>query len=266
MFREEGYIFEYLNSCDDYIPIIDIYSVICCFISLKVLNKAQHIILHYHSNTDSVHLGWIKKMLIGALSIVGVDILFTIGELIWGALSWNSFYLIATGIVFVLVYLGYHGLMQSRVLVPNFLFDKHNSIEEDRKEPVISIEENEEKTQPFYNETEVQDLKQLLIHLMENEKPFLDPDLSLRSLAKLLEVKEKKLSAFLNQYLDISFYTYINEYRVNEVKEKLSDPANNHLKILAIAYDCGFNSKTSFNRIFKNTVGTSPSLYKKQFL
>ena len=63
-----------------------------------------------------------------------------------------------------------------------------------------------------------------------------------------------------------SSYTYINEYRGNEVKEKLSDPANHHLKIMAIAYDCGFNSKTSFNRIFKNTVGTSPSSYKKQFL
>ena len=62
------------------------------------------------------------------------------------------------------------------------------------------------------------------------------------------------------------FFDFINEYRLDEVKQALTDPAKQHLKILAIAFDAGFNSKTSFNTIFKKHTGMTPSEYRQQAL
>ncbi len=261
MYTDE-YLFEYLRICDDFISVINAYSVICCFISLYILNRIQHVILHYHSNTDSVDLGWIKKLLIGVLTIIGVDLLFTLGELFWGELSWNSFFLISIGIVFLLGYLGYHGLAQSRVLLPMFLFEYHFPKETQKKtETFISKKEG---IRSKYDKSEMKDLGVLLKNLIEKEELFLEPDLSLGYLAELLSTSDKKISTLLNQHMNISFYNYINGYRVKEVMRKLNDPTYDNITLLAIAYECGFNSKTSFNRIFRNMVGISPSEFKKQ--
>ena len=96
------------------------------------------------------------------------------------------------------------------------------------------------------------------------KKPFLDENVSLKSLAELLAVSDKKLSAILNQHMEISFYDYINGYKVEDVIMKMKEPSYNKYTLLAIAFESGFNSKTSFNRIFKKVTGLSPSAYKKQ--
>ena len=98
---------------------------------------------------------------------------------------------------------------------------------------------------------------------MQNNKPYLDPALSLYSLASSLNWSKNELSAVLNQHLKTNFYEYVNYYRVEEVKRRLKKN-NNRFTVLAIAYDCGFNSKASFNRIFKQETGFTPSDYMKQ--
>jgi AraC-like DNA-binding protein len=60
-----------------------------------------------------------------------------------------------------------------------------------------------------------------------------------------------------------NFYNLVNDYRVEEVKRRLEDPQYKHLTILAIAYDSGFNAKSSFNTIFKEKTGSTPSEYLK---
>ncbi|WP_353959585.1 helix-turn-helix domain-containing protein [Aequorivita aurantiaca] len=76
-------------------------------------------------------------------------------------------------------------------------------------------------------------------------------------------MSDKKLSELLNQQLSTNFYNLINEYRVNEVKQKIKDKEYYKYTLLSIAHDCGFQSKTSFNRVFKQKTGMSPSLYKE---
>ena len=66
----------------------------------------------------------------------------------------------------------------------------------------------------------------------------------------------------MNLELKKNFYTFVNELRIEEVKEKLRDPKNDNLKILSLAYDSGFNSKATFNRIFKQYVGLTPLEFK----
>ncbi|NAY92189.1 helix-turn-helix domain-containing protein [Muricauda sp. JGD-17] len=102
-----------------------------------------------------------------------------------------------------------------------------------------------------------------IIAYMEDERPYLHNDLSLPKLSKDLNKPKYLISQVLNVELGKSFYEFLNEYRYNEVKSRLSNPEYHHLTILAIAYDSGFNNKNTFNKVFKKHAGMTPSEYLK---
>ncbi|MCP4312951.1 MAG: helix-turn-helix transcriptional regulator [Bacteroidetes bacterium] len=103
-------------------------------------------------------------------------------------------------------------------------------------------------------------IKQLEDHMGEL-KPYKDRELTIFDLSDQLQIPRHFLSEVINKHLGKNFYTLVNEYRIEEVKERMEDPAFKHLTILAIAYDAGFNSKSSFNTIFKQKTGQTPSEY-----
>ncbi len=105
-------------------------------------------------------------------------------------------------------------------------------------------------------------LNQLTLFMTE-EKPFLDGDISLIALAGSLDVNPKALSFVINEHIHKNFNNYINDWRIEEVKKRLNDKEYNQLKMLTIAFDCGFNSKSTFNLAFKKATGLSPSEYRK---
>jgi len=102
-----------------------------------------------------------------------------------------------------------------------------------------------------------------LNNLMENEKTYRDPDLTLRDLAEKIEITPHNLSELLNVCLNQNFYTFVNNYRVEEVIKALENRKIDE-NILTIAYEAGFKSKTSFNRTFKKVTGLTPSGYRKR--
>jgi AraC-like DNA-binding protein len=102
-----------------------------------------------------------------------------------------------------------------------------------------------------------------LYSLLNDEKIYLDPNISLHVFSNKIGVTAQILSAFLNEELDISFNDLINKYRVEEFKKLINQPENEVLTIIAVAKKCGFNSKSSFNRAFKKFIGTTPSDYFK---
>ena len=104
----------------------------------------------------------------------------------------------------------------------------------------------------------------LLLNYMDEDKPYRNSNIRLDDIAQALDIPPHHLSQVINQLLDVNFNEFINAYRVEEVKQKLLNPSHAHLNILALAFDAGFNSKTSFNRIFKQFTGKTPSLYKSQ--
>ena len=103
-----------------------------------------------------------------------------------------------------------------------------------------------------------------LLTYMEDEKPYRDSNIRMDDIANALDIPSHHLSQIINELLEVNFNEFINAYRVEEVKQKLRNPAHAHLNILALAFDAGFNSKTSFNRIFKQFTGKTPSLYRTQ--
>ena len=100
--------------------------------------------------------------------------------------------------------------------------------------------------------------------LMTEKQPYLDPELSLRSLAGMLELPPNHLSQLLNEGFDKNFSEFVNAYRLEIFKQKAAESRNQQFTILALAYDSGFNSKTVFNTFFKKQVGKTPTAYWKE--
>jgi AraC-like DNA-binding protein len=111
-------------------------------------------------------------------------------------------------------------------------------------------------------ETAERYLKRLL-QLMETEKLYLDSGLTISKLAEKLSVPAPHLSQTINERLSQNFIDFINTYRVEEAKRRLLDPAWKHYSVLAIAEEVGFNSKSSFNSVFKKHVRMTPSEFRK---
>jgi len=102
-----------------------------------------------------------------------------------------------------------------------------------------------------------------LEQLMQEQKIFLDPEITIDKLSGLANTNRHCLSQVLNERAGQSFYDYINQYRVNEAKRLLLDPGYSNQKIASVAYDAGFNSLSAFNEVFKKMTGTTPSQFKK---
>lgn len=102
-----------------------------------------------------------------------------------------------------------------------------------------------------------------LLNFVQEEQPYLDPNLSLRSLAEQIEIHPNQLSWLLNEQLAQNFNEFVNHRRVDHFKVLARDPANSHISLIGLAFESGFNSKTVFNTFFKKTTGMTPSEFLK---
>jgi AraC-like DNA-binding protein len=102
-----------------------------------------------------------------------------------------------------------------------------------------------------------------LAAFMQKSRIYLDPDLSLELLATRMKMSRHHLTQLLNEKLEKNFYSFINEYRIGEAIDRLNDPTL-QVNILSLAFDCGFNSKSSFNNYFKKITGSTPTAYRKE--
>ncbi|SEJ34628.1 TolB amino-terminal domain-containing protein [Cyclobacterium xiamenense] len=113
------------------------------------------------------------------------------------------------------------------------------------------------------SEADATDYLRVLEQFMETESPFLDPSLSLRSLANQLEMHPNQLSWLLNEKQGKNFNAYINGFRVAHFIKLLADPRNASISLIGLAYESGFNSKTVFNTVFKKETGMTPKEFHK---
>lgn len=102
-----------------------------------------------------------------------------------------------------------------------------------------------------------------LKRFMEKTKIYLEAEISLEALSAKVKIPKHHLTQLLNERFKKNFYVFINEYRINEAIKKLEDPKAEE-NILSLAYDCGFNSKSSFNNYFKKITGVTPTMYRKK--
>lgn len=131
------------------------------------------------------------------------------------------------------------------------LFQSDLAVEHKKKKELLTKKETDDYTD------------RLLNHIKEN-KPYLDPELSLRSLAVQIDIHPNQLSWLLNENMGKNFNEFINHYRVEAFKALSKDPKKAYLTLIGLAYECGFNSKTVFNTYFKKETGLTPKQFLKE--
>lgn len=229
----------------------DIYGIIYFSLSIKLFYVVSKTMKHKYSNIKEKDFLWIEKFLICFLLVFIIDLLLTISEISFEYnVSWDAYITISFMIV-AMSYLGYYGITQSEIFLPDFLIENHiiKNIDLENKTSYIKDDEKEELRQKFYT-------------YLNEEKLYLLSDLNLKMIADKMNVSERKLSAFFGEVLNSSFYDCINSFRVEEAKCMLKSNAIKSHSITGIGLSCGFSSKSSFYRIFKNKTGMSPSVYR----
>ena len=132
---------------------------------------------------------------------------------------------------------------------------------EKREQSYLSVKKYSKSTFPSEQaETYIQQLNAL----MEEQRLWLNPTLNLSDLAEAMEVRVHTLSQLLNEYMGKNFYDYVNSFRLDHFLNLYKQPAYKHFKLLSLAYECGFNSKTTFNTFFRKTLNMTPSEYFKE--
>ncbi|WP_136465683.1 helix-turn-helix domain-containing protein [Flagellimonas onchidii] len=130
------------------------------------------------------------------------------------------------------------------------------------KNPSLLKHSNSKKQQNIRLEThQLKDYASQMEQLMELKKLYLDPNCSLNKVATEMKLPAYLISHVVNNALDKSFPDFLNSYRIEEVKTRLLQPKNKNVKIASLAYDCGFNSLSSFNIAFKKSTGITPSKF-----
>lgn len=128
--------------------------------------------------------------------------------------------------------------------------------------PTREYEKLEDGATKVFTDEKALVMKEQLIEFMQRDKLYLNPELTLNELALQFGITRNQLSYLINNSFDSNFYLFVNDYRVSHVKELLQKDKKKRFTILAHAFDSGFNSKSSFNAIFKKITGLTPSGYR----
>lgn len=221
------------------------------YLVLTFIRYSQHhknIVKNLSYDDERVNLHWLRNLLIGMSVIWLVVIIMNLN--IEGLNNEQAVYV--TVVLFVLS-IGYFGVKQGNIFV---------------SEPTILKSDSTKQSEARYaksglKEEDILSIEKELKGLMESEEVFLDEELTLPKLAEQIGISANNLSQVINDRFQKNFYDFVNYYRVEKFKQIIQDPKKRNYTILALAYECGFNSKSSFNKYFKSVTDTTPSEYLK---
>lgn len=261
------YIFQHQGKGFETFMLVNLVAIVLSGItyvvwSLILLRRHRKVILNQFSDTEKINLRWLQFLIYG-IAFIWILVLET-DEILY------------EGVVLFVVLLGYFGLKQPGIFTsrpvaaqlpqPTVLSESlpvDLRVIEPPPIPVMADERTEKRKYLKSGLTieAAADLHQRLKKLMETEKIYTESELSLSELANRLNTLPNYLSQVINDNERKTFYDYINMLRIEEFKALVSRPENKKYTLLSLSFDCGFNSKSSFNKNFKKVTGQSPSEY-----
>lgn len=227
--------------------VLPIQTLIYWCLSFIKLQKHLKNIRQFSSSIENIDLKWLKYFLLIVLVIILVWLNLVFFNLS-GLIALTPFLYLAN-----IFFLAYFSLQQKEI------FDfSHTELFE-----IATVKESKKDSQKRVSENRLNELNEKLKELIQVEKVYLDNDLSLPKLSQKLAASYNETSFLINELYQDNFYNFINKYRVEEAKKILLSEKYNQLNILGIAYESGFNSKTTFNTTFKKCTGFSPTEFVK---
>jgi AraC-like DNA-binding protein len=249
---------------------ISIFSYIV--LSIIQLRNYKRNLKNEFSYTEKINLDWIKYLIIG-MAVIWIVILSGKGD-----------WYIYSAVVLFIIFIGYFGIKQIGIFSQNRPDDikferqaefqtkvsENQNSQSNKEKSLLKDYPKEENSEPKkYQKSPLSAEAALEIHervknIMSSEKLFKNEELTLNQLADVIKIHPNYLSQVINTYEKKNFYEYINELRIFSFINAVKLPENKKYTYLSLAYDCGFNSKSSFNRNFKKVTGISPSEYFSQ--
>lgn len=242
------------RNIDDYYHIFRIFELADLLLQVYLFWKIRQLYqsyrtwaLTYYSDNEQISFKWFHNFLIiyivNFLLSVAMDLMILAIGHNYEAMWWG--YLATTCLTYYLSIFGYAQRVRS------IRFDKTEITK-------IPNTEKRDEQQQVLKEIDLDFWKNKILRFFEQDKPFLNPELKISDLATTLGININVLSAVINTAFAKNYNDFVNDYRIEEFKKQVNLTDNQHLTLLAIAFDCGFNSKTTFNRAFKKATGKSP--------
>jgi len=224
--------------------------------SFWLLYRHQKNVKNIYSTTKGKDLKWLRILLISLSVVILANTIIEWLRHYFNLLPSNIG--ISVGYVFILLgllYTGFNGIRQTTV----FSFDE--SIQISKKISDVPLKNSKRASdEPLPQENDHEYYLEL-VNFIEENKPYVDFDLDLLSLSIQTGMKARYLSQLINKESGQNFCDFINQFRIEEFKKRVRDPDSKNYTLLSIAYECGFNSKATFNRVFKNHTGITPSTF-----
>lgn len=242
------------------------------FLSLRYYNLYRKLIVQVISYADNVMFRWIRNFLFSFLLMLIVRTGFYISDLFIS----NSYisiwwYFLSFALIFYYIAItGYANSVETKVAFkvnllnyrPTLLLNyNHSSVpvtkEQTEEAEVLEINNGTATTDDIL----IQQWKEKLLLLMEGSKLYSDPELTLTQLARQLESNPSFVSRVVNKGFSLNFNDFINQFRIEAIKLMIERGEHKKQTLLGIAFECGFNSKATFNRAFKKATGQNPKEY-----
>ncbi len=224
------------------------------------------------SDTEGVRFAWYQHFLWAiAIGILMALVFFILG--LWIELSYWQDWIFRAIVATIVYYISFAAYIQAQPR--HIVFDEtqvsltaYMPIMEalDKTETITHIEEKTAEAVKLEQKISSEDLEKWRLKIetiMIQEKLYLNPELTLSDLSDKLGTHNSLISNVINTAFQKNFNDFVNAFRVTVFKEKIKDPKLQHLTLLAIAFDCGFNSKSTFNRAVKKVTGQMPSEFLK---
>ena len=216
-------------------------------LSYKFLWKYRSVIKNKYSQIDQINMDWLSSTLNTFSLISFVSLIHN-----FVALAGNRSVLIIS-LVLLLAYIFY--------FINKFIL---KALRQPELFAGIAQNETTKYLGSSLTSDQIEESKRQLLALFNNEKPFLNPEVSLADLSEKLSLSTKHLSQIINQSFNKSFFDFINTYRIQEVQQILNEAKDHKMTVLEVMYQSGFNSKSSFNTAFKKETGQTPTEYRKK--
>lgn len=236
-----------------------LFNALFIILAIKLFHRYKKYLQTNFSNIDKLSFNWMRFLAFGLIILLSGALILVIFHEVF-SLPVSLYSVFAVIVLLFVNLLGFRGIKQSTIF--NQTVIPYNQAQPE--ELLATSKEDTSYANYGLKQDDAVSLSEKLKIYMETKQPYINMDLTLKDLATALDTYPHYVTQVLNTVFNQNFYDFINTYRVEEVQRRLHDPQFKNLTILAVAYDCGFNSKSSFNRIFKQKTGLTPSQYKNR--
>jgi AraC-like DNA-binding protein len=235
----------YENGVDTFVFVTEFaWNMIFLVLSIRLYRKYRVWLNENYADTEKLNFDWVRNFLYVFTIVLSLGAIFDFTNSFLFRLSYVQYFYFQIILALVTYYLAIAGYLRSKTIEIDF-----------HSEDSVALSDGDDR-RTLLDGDGLERIKERLLDVIETKKPHLDPQLTLTDLAKHIGVNAGVLSFVINNGFGKNFNDFINEFRIAEVKSKLSEADG--ATLLGIAFDCGFNSKATFNRAFRKFTGTTP--------